>query len=100
MLKARQTRTVCGLTRRGNRHGYQVRAPIEVLAHPDLATLAARVEELEGALDSIIKGNPRCSTSQAVLAWARDVARAALVEPMTVSQAKEITKTLAEEAKR
>lgn len=78
MLKARSTRKVGGLTRRGNRKGYQVRAPIEVLAHPDLATLAGRVERLESALRDVIKGNPRCSTPRAILAWAQDEARKAL----------------------
>ena len=78
MLKARQTRTVCGLTRRGSRKGYQVRAPIEVLAHPDLATLAGRIERLQSTLEDITKGNPRCSTPRAMLAWAQDEARKAL----------------------
>ena len=80
MLKARQTKTVCGLTRRGNRHGYQVRRPIVVLAHPDLAALTDEVERISCALDTIIKGTPRCSTPGALLAWAQDVARAAIVE--------------------
>lgn len=78
MRKARQTETVCGLARRGNRHGYEVRTPIEVLADPDLAILADEVERLQAALDSIIKGNHRCPTPRAVLDWAQGVARAAL----------------------
>ena len=80
LKKAQQTKRVCGLSRRGTGRGYEVRETIEVPAHPDLATLADRVERLQAALESIIKGNPRCSTPRAILAWAQDEARTALAD--------------------
>lgn len=78
LKKARQTKLICGLSRRGTGRGYEVRKTIEVPAHPDLATLADRVERLQTALLRIIKGTPRCSTPRALFAWAQDEARAAL----------------------
>ncbi len=53
--KARQTKTVCGVTRRGTGRGYEAREPIEVLAHPDLAVLADEIERLRGALEGIAR---------------------------------------------
>ena len=46
LKKARQTKSVCGVTRRGTGRGYESREPIDVLAHPDLAVLADEIERL------------------------------------------------------
>ncbi len=54
LKKARQTKSVCAVTRRGTGRGYETREPIDVLAHPDLAVLADEIERLRAALKEIL----------------------------------------------
>ena len=46
LKKARQTKPVCAVTRRGTGRGYESREPISILAHPDLVVLADEIERL------------------------------------------------------
>ena len=46
LKKAKQTKAVCAVTRRGTGRGYELREPIDVLAHPDLAVLSDEIERL------------------------------------------------------
>ena len=46
LKKAKQTKSVCAVTRRGTGREYESRESIEVMAHPDLAVLAQEIERL------------------------------------------------------
>ena len=52
LKKAKQTKSVCAVTRRGTGRGHESRESINVLAHPDLAALAHEIERLRAAIHS------------------------------------------------
>lgn len=55
LKKAKQTKVICTVTRRGTHRGYESREPIDVLAHPDLAILADEIERLRDETKAGVK---------------------------------------------